>query len=198
MILSTRLLLLAALLCGMALTASAQDVPAPYLPGLSKTVPAPATAAPAHVDMSMDKLAEGLKAKLDKNPNNLQGWILLSKTYRTLNQNDKAEAVDAKIKELQKKGVIKEAAAPAMPNAVGLPAPTDGAAASMIMNADPVEQNKMIHGMVDGLAEKLKKNPDDLQGWQQLAKSYRVLGEIDKAKEAEAKVAALTAKAGGK
>jgi cytochrome c-type biogenesis protein CcmH len=34
--------------------------------------------------------------------------------------------------------------------------------------------------MVDGLAAKLKANPDDPQGWTQLVKAYTVLGETDR------------------
>lgn len=42
----------------------------------------------------------------------------------------------------------------------------------------------MIRGMVEGLAERLKDNPDDIEGWQRLARSYNVLGEVEKAREA--------------
>ena len=45
--------------------------------------------------------------------------------------------------------------------------------------------------MVERLAERLKDNPDDLEGWRRLARSYQVLGETEKAKEAEARVEAL-------
>ncbi|PPR79445.1 MAG: hypothetical protein CFH01_00424 [Alphaproteobacteria bacterium MarineAlpha2_Bin1] len=47
------------------------------------------------------------------------------------------------------------------------------------------DRREMIKGMVNGLAEKLKNNPNDLNGWKMLARSYRVLGEIKKAEEAE-------------
>ena len=42
----------------------------------------------------------------------------------------------------------------------------------------------MIRGMVDGLAARLAANPRDLDGWLMLARSYRVLGETDKAQAA--------------
>jgi cytochrome c-type biogenesis protein CcmH len=46
----------------------------------------------------------------------------------------------------------------------------------------PLEQRRdAIRGMVGGLAEKLSKNGDDLQGWLQLIRSYVVLGERQKA-----------------
>jgi len=70
-----------------------------------------------------------------------------------------------------------------------------GDAATAIMAMPPSEQNDVIHKMVDHLADKLKDHPDDLNGWKLLATSYRVLGEPDKANEAEAKAAALKTKA---
>ena len=42
----------------------------------------------------------------------------------------------------------------------------------------------MIRGMVEGLAAKLKANPDDLEGWMKLGRAYGVLGETDKAADA--------------
>lgn len=38
------------------------------------------------------------------------------------------------------------------------------------------EQRQMIEGMVAGLAERLKTEPDNLEGWRMLGRSYRVLG----------------------
>ena len=55
----------------------------------------------------------------------------------------------------------------------------------------PEEQKEMIRGMVGGLAERLEDEPDNLQGWQMLARSYGVLGERAKAAEAYGRVLAL-------
>lgn len=44
-----------------------------------------------------------------------------------------------------------------------------------------VERDQLIHGMVQRLATRLEKEPNDLQGWLRLAKSYSVLGENKKA-----------------
>lgn len=49
------------------------------------------------------------------------------------------------------------------------------------------DQNAMIKNMVEGLAKKLADNPKDLEGWLRLMRSYQVLGEPVKAKEALAK-----------
>jgi len=51
--------------------------------------------------------------------------------------------------------------------------------------------------MVERLAERLKGQPDDLAGWQRLARAYGVLGEKDKAADAEAHVATLEGAAKG-
>ena len=48
-----------------------------------------------------------------------------------------------------------------------------------------------IRTMVKRLADRLAANPDDEQGWRMLARSYGVLGETEKAKEAQAKADAL-------
>ena len=43
--------------------------------------------------------------------------------------------------------------------------------------------------MVDGLAARLEEQPDDLEGWRMLGRSYQVLGEPQKAAEAYRQVA---------
>jgi len=58
----------------------------------------------------------------------------------------------------------------------------------------PAGQEEMIRGMVERLAQRLKDNPDDADGWRMLARSYEVLGQADKAKEALAKADALARK----
>ena len=57
--------------------------------------------------------------------------------------------------------------------------------------APPEIDQAMIRAMVEGLAEKLKENPDDLKGWLMLARSYEVLGEVEKAGQARARAEAL-------
>jgi cytochrome c-type biogenesis protein CcmH len=53
------------------------------------------------------------------------------------------------------------------------------------IQAMPDDQRQaMIHRMVDGLAERLKSNGSDLDGWLRLVRAYRVLNEPDKAKDA--------------
>jgi cytochrome c-type biogenesis protein CcmH len=55
----------------------------------------------------------------------------------------------------------------------------------------PEDRKKMIRGMVAGLAERLKNEPDNIQDWRQLARSYTVLGEAEKARDAYGHLAKL-------
>ncbi len=51
----------------------------------------------------------------------------------------------------------------------------------------PTDRQEMIRDMVARLAARLEEDPDDAEGWDRLARSYRVLGETDKAADAEAR-----------
>ena len=42
----------------------------------------------------------------------------------------------------------------------------------------------MIGGMVEGLAQRLKDDPSDIQGWIMLARSYQVMNQPEKAQDA--------------
>jgi cytochrome c-type biogenesis protein CcmH len=48
--------------------------------------------------------------------------------------------------------------------------------------------------MVERLATRLKTNPDDLEGWARLARSYKVLGRLEDAEKAYDKAAPLVNK----
>ncbi|MCF6370487.1 c-type cytochrome biogenesis protein CcmI [Rhizobium halophilum] len=61
------------------------------------------------------------------------------------------------------------------------PAAGDVAAAEGMSDID---RQAMIRGMVEGLASRLQEEPDDLDGWLQLIRSYSVLGDKEKAIEA--------------
>jgi cytochrome c-type biogenesis protein CcmH len=50
------------------------------------------------------------------------------------------------------------------------------------LNGD--DRDTMIRAMVQRLADRMEKNPDDATGWQRLAHAYVVLGEKDKARAA--------------
>jgi cytochrome c-type biogenesis protein CcmH len=75
----------------------------------------------------------------------------------------------------------------AMTNALNLATP-QGAPAALPANAAPPvtgdSRDTMIRAMVQRLADRMEKTPDDVDGWQRLARSYNVLGERDKARAA--------------
>ena len=53
--------------------------------------------------------------------------------------------------------------------------------------AQPKMTPEQINAMVEKLAQKVEANPDDLQGWLMLARSYKVLGRYDEAVKAYAR-----------
>jgi cytochrome c-type biogenesis protein CcmH len=68
---------------------------------------------------------------------------------------------------------------------VNTPAPSaeDVAAAA---DLDPAQRQQMIAGMVDRLANRLKNDGGDIDGWLRLVRAYTVLGEREKARSAAA------------
>lgn len=56
----------------------------------------------------------------------------------------------------------------------------------------PEEQAAFIASMVEGLAARLEDNPDDLEGWIQLARAYLVLGRREDARTAFMRAQTLT------
>ncbi len=75
------------------------------------------------------------------------------------------------------------------PDSVGPGADDVAAAAAM----SEEERAAFIRSMVSRLAERLSEDPDDLKGWLQLARSYGVLGETEKARDALEKARTLVA-----
>src|SRR5262245_11318498 len=73
----------------------------------------------------------------------------------------------------------------AAPGASAAPGPTeqDMAAAAELT---PQQRNDMVRGMVERLAERLKQDGSDVEGWLRLVRAYAVLGEHDKARAAAA------------
>ena len=63
------------------------------------------------------------------------------------------------------------------------PSADDMAAAQ---NLPPDERASLVRGMVDRLAERLKTDGSDVDGWRRLVRAYMVLGEADNAKSAAA------------
>jgi cytochrome c-type biogenesis protein CcmH len=140
-------------------------------------------------------MVERLAARLEKDKSDLQGWLMLIRSYAVLKDTAKAKAAMAAAREQfasdasaleQIDTIMKELSfAFAGGNAT---APRDDNAAAQQPAAMPLEgeQGKMIRGMVERLAARLKENKSDLEGWLRLIRSYAVLKETDKAQDAAA------------
>ncbi|MDP2371828.1 c-type cytochrome biogenesis protein CcmI [Rhodoferax sp.] len=59
-----------------------------------------------------------------------------------------------------------------------------GQPAAMDPGAAAVSANHQVEQMVEGLAARLKANPNDPKGWAMLARSYKVMGRLDEAEQA--------------
>ncbi|MBB4121604.1 c-type cytochrome biogenesis protein CcmI [Martelella radicis] len=57
----------------------------------------------------------------------------------------------------------------------------DEEAVAAAAQLSPEARVEMIDGMVSGLEQRLKGNPDDIDGWMRLIRSYTVLGDDEKA-----------------
>ncbi len=157
-----------------------------------KAAPAPQAAAPgptaAEVEAAQSMSPEDrqqmirgmvrqLADKLKANPDDMAGWQRLARAYDVLGEPDKAAEARSHIKATP--GPQAAAPAPSSPSAPpAAPTPEQVEAAAKM---SPEDRRKMIHGMVDRLAEKMEENPDDADGWMRLGRAYAVMGENDKA-----------------
>ena len=140
-------------------------------------------------------MVERLAARLEKDKSDLQGWLMLIRSYAVLKDTAKAKAAMATAREQfasdpgaleQIDTTVKELSVALAGGSASAPQPKD--AASPQPAAVPLEggQGKMIRGMVERLAARLKENKSDLEGWLRLIRSYAVLKETDKAQDAAA------------
>ena len=63
---------------------------------------------------------------------------------------------------------------------------------ALAQEMSPEDRAAFIQSMVQGLADRLKDEPDDLDGWLQLGRAYSVLGNVEGAKDAYKNAAALS------
>jgi cytochrome c-type biogenesis protein CcmH len=88
------------------------------------------------------------------------------------------------IAEAAKQGAFDPASVPPAPPEIPTGPAANPSAAAAIAKMAPEQRDATIRSMVAGLAARLKDQPNDFDGWMRLALSYKVLGEIDKAKDA--------------
>ncbi|MGB8045347.1 MAG: c-type cytochrome biogenesis protein CcmI, partial [Pseudolabrys sp.] len=154
----------------------------------------PPTAPPQHEGPAIQSMLDRLAERVKRAGSDTEGWVMLTRSYLTLGEKEKAAAAikDARaaladdaarlqqFNEALQRFKINEIAtvASAMPS----PPATESRA-----SAQPSDQtNEMIRGMVARLADRLKRDGSDFDGWLQLMRSYVVLGERDKAMRAAA------------
>ncbi|MDF1748292.1 MAG: c-type cytochrome biogenesis protein CcmI [Alphaproteobacteria bacterium] len=145
-------------------------------------------------------MVDGLAARLAEDPSDFDGWMRLIRSQVVLGDMDAAKASLETAKAQFAKGPVPTQQLNALAQELGLadaadtdtsrPGPTqeDIAAAKDMAPDDRIE---MIKGMVGNLAAKLEANPDDLQGWVMLGRSYAVLNRPEDAISALEKASAL-------
>jgi cytochrome c-type biogenesis protein CcmH len=144
-----------------------------------------ASAAPAaNQAPPLDAMAERLAARLKQNGADLNGWVMLIRSYSVMNQQAKMqEAADSARKQFASEPESLKKIDEAMSAGEQ---ETAGGSAKPAENAPQGGQEAMIRSMVERLAGRLKENGADLDGWLRLIRSYSVLNEPGKAQEAVA------------
>ncbi len=136
--------------------------------------------------------AAQLEARLEQDPKDFRGWIELARLRIALGDPEGARAaLDLGAKAHEGAPFVQQQFRQAATELGLSEAAGDGTArgprredVETASEMTPAQQQEMIRSMVGGLAERLKAAPDDLKGWQMLARSYGVLGDSDKAAEA--------------
>ncbi len=176
-----------------------------------KTVPATDAASAEHGGGSVEAMVERLAERLKKDGSDPDAWARLVRSYKVLEQPDKAKIAtdDArralagdpdKLQRFDKALIELEADAKAASiqaaggNAPTPPVPGDKAHATLSGPTEkemaaaetlaPDQRSDMIRGMVDRLATRLKSDGGDIDGWLRLVRAYAVLGDRDKARSA--------------
>ncbi|MDP3841752.1 MAG: c-type cytochrome biogenesis protein CcmI [Oxalobacteraceae bacterium] len=88
-------------------------------------------------------------------------------------------------------GLAVPALAVALYLVLGSPAGIDPAQVDAQKGQSHEVTEEQIVGMVAGLAQRLKSNPDDVEGWSMLARSYNALGRFGEAADAYARLVKL-------
>jgi cytochrome c-type biogenesis protein CcmH len=82
-------------------------------------------------------------------------------------------------------GMVREALAQVEPSRTAAPtASAPGPSAEDVAAANdmkPEDRNAMVRGMVDRLAERLKRDGSDVEGWLRLVRAYTIMGDRDRA-----------------
>ncbi|SFV38775.1 tetratricopeptide repeat protein [Hyphomicrobium facile] len=142
----------------------------------------------------VDTMIVKLVTRLEKDPNDVNGWKMLGWSYlNTDKPDDAAKAYETALK-LDPGNVEIKKALEQIKSAHVAASNSPSASTSEPATGDTASQrNDMIHGMVDNLAARLEASPNDENGWMRLMSSRMTLGEKDAAKAALTKALAAFA-----
>lgn len=127
---------------------------------------------PAEREAMIREMVSGLDAELQEDPMNLEGWEQLIRARVVLGEREAAQdTLDRAL------AVFEKAPFP-------LKTLANLAAELQLDVAESSVDIPNVGAMVERLAARLKDDPDDLDGWLMLARSYSVLGEPEKVREA--------------
>ena len=156
--------------------------------------PNPAAASPQHDSDTTPAMVDRLAERLKKSGSDPDGWTMLIRSYLTLGDKDKAataikDARAALASDPAKLQFFNEALQRFKINDAANAAPSigaDAAAKPPVSDQASNQTDEMVRGMVLKLAERLKRDGSDIDGWMRLVRSYVVLGEREKAQSAAA------------
>ncbi len=146
-------------------------------------------AAPVAPQAGVAETAARQAAALEADPKNWQGWIQLARLRMQLGETEAAAAALASGREhfagapfvLAQIDEAAETLGLAAARAPRGPSDADVAAAGQMSQQ---ARDEMVRGMVAGLAERLESEPQDLDGWLMLIRSYAVLQDPEAARRA--------------
>jgi cytochrome c-type biogenesis protein CcmH len=145
-------------------------------------------------------MIEGLAVRLEENPRDFEGWLRLIRAYAVIKKLDKAETTLASALAIFEKAPFPRRQLIALGQELGLISVAAsgnnarGPTAEQVEAAQQLsveERTSMIESMVASLAERLEDEPNDIEGWIRLARSYDVLKRPIDTRDALARAAAL-------
>jgi cytochrome c-type biogenesis protein CcmH len=146
----------------------------------------------------IEGMVQGLADRLRQNPDDYDGWMRLGRAYVVLKNEAGAKDAYAKAAALRPNEPEPHQALAALgastPHQPPKVEPPKGPTPEQLQDAaklDPTDRQAMIRTMVESLAERLKANPNDVEGWVRLARSYRVLGDLAQSRDAFARASEL-------
>jgi cytochrome c-type biogenesis protein CcmH len=154
----------------------------------------PVALPPQHEGDAIQSMVARLAERMKKSPSDPEGWIMLTRSYLSLGEEEKAatsikDARAALADDVSNLQVFNEALRrfkiDGIANVSSAPPASPSAESRAPAQADQ-QSSDMIRGMVTHLADRLKKDGSDFDGWLQLLRSYLVLGERNKAVSAAA------------